>query len=597
MLDTITICIIGIIGIILFIAYNYLKTHENFELQESIEKVLVDYDSEIANTKLIKGPNPVTFWKPLLSNGLYSIGSAVSRDTNSRPDKQYTAIKGTDIKNVVDYTLVYKMGRTYMEINRDITNVNADIVNNNNLIMTNQAFIDLYNNANPDMAVGEIDRDGASTTGQSFNVFRNLVTDESNYISQPNKYPDANKYKQSYTAYGLNKVTLHPHTMITVTLPYFKTNGRFDTAGNALGAYENQTRTIEADYQTLSKLTLTEGKFATQTFDMATVLENGMNADVRVVYSKNPKALEYWTKLVTTAKENLVTLNEKKTVLNIESKSGKFSIWTPTPADGYIALGGIIMNSHEKPQLNDVKCVPKRCTKRSRDWKPKDIVHVSENSGKRLTIYQNPFSMTLDVKYEKLVNNTWTIINNTINDGVYRLFPCVAKCDYVDTLIKADECSKNMCTKKANDLDSIKLVSNVVDYEIDSNLLGELKENDDYIKTLQNKINEVITNTNNYNVISTERNRHQLSDHIDSTGKLHKDAINKLYNSKDSLAININAPNGINDLKNILTGYIGTGNVPQKTFDSSSCTNWDDFKKNYYCKKSTPPCYGCSGLD
>lgn len=584
---TIIICIIIVLCTFVFVV-NRKANYENFELQESIQKVLIDYDSIIADTELIKGPKPVSFWKPFISNGVYALGSAVSRDTNNRPEKQYTAITGTDIKNVVDYELVYKAGRTNMEINRDIAKNTNDINNRNNIISVNQKYIDLYNNANPDMAMGIIE------STNNIDLRRNLVTDESNYISQPDKYKDVGKYKQSYTARGLNSVTLHPHTMVTVTLPYFTPNGKVDTAGNIQGSFVNQTRTIEADYMTPDKLTITNGKFATQTFNMETVLENSMNSDVRVVYSKNPKALEYWTKLVNDAKTDLDILAEKKKFLNIENKTGKFSIWRPTPPSGYVALGCMVVNSHEKPQLAEVKAVPERCTKRSRDWKPKDIVLVHENSGKRLTLYQNPFLMTLDAKYEKLVNNAWIITHDTVNDGVYRLYPCVAKCDYVDTLIKADECSKKMCIKKTADLDSIRLKSNVVENEIDSNLLSELKENDDYIRTLKDKIGEVNTNVNNYGVISTERNRHHLKDYIDSTGKLHKDAIQKLYNAKDSLAININAPNGINDLKNILTGYIGTGNVPQKTVDGSSCANWSEFKKKYYCKKSNPPCYGCS---
>lgn len=175
---TIIICIIIVLCTFVFVV-NRKANYENFELQESIQKVLIDYDSIIADTELIKGPKPVSFWKPFISNGVYALGSAVSRDTNNRPEKQYTAITGTDIKNVVDYELVYKAGRTNMEINRDIAKNTNDINNRNNIISVNQKYIDLYNNANPDMAMGIIE------STNNIDLRRNLVTDESNYISQP----------------------------------------------------------------------------------------------------------------------------------------------------------------------------------------------------------------------------------------------------------------------------------------------------------------------------------------------------------------------------------------------------------------------------
>ena len=100
-----------------------------------------------------------------------------------------------------------------------------------------------------------------------------------------------------------------------------------------------------------------------------------------------------------------------------------------------------------------------------------------------------------------------------------------------------------------------------------------------------------------------EYNRSKLGKYISDKKILHSNAINKLFNSKSGVAVNINSPGGIETLKGMLKDQLvayakklknmeinpdaGTKQLP------AGCTNWSEFKQNYRCKYSDPPCFGC----
>jgi len=312
------------------------------------------------------------------------------------------------------------------------------------------------------------------------------------------------------------------------------------------------------------------------------------------------------TKITSENKTQSSEIKKQLELLEREDKEGIFSIWKPVAPKGYKAMGYILTPNNYKPMLSDVKCIPERCTREVRKWESKDIVFVLETDGKRLTMYRNPILMTLFATLEKRSGNKWIAEDNMGLDEmpIMRLYPCLAKCDYVDKLIDADKCAKNMCINRKKDLAAVPLHSSTADVEEEKILLNEIKEQEEYMQKLKESIANLEQNTNKFNIVQKEYNRHEFENYLKNQGLLHKNTINKLSKSDKSVAVNINSPGGIKTLKQMLMDYLkyhasvlqtqnnkikdaGTRQLPP------GCTNWTDFKKTHRCKYSAPPCFGC----
>lgn len=321
--------------------------------------------------------------------------------------------------------------------------------------------------------------------------------------------------------------------------------------------------------------------------------------------SKNGPLAKKWQNIINDDENELYKLETH--LKNIEDNSTSFTIWKPIPPKNYKAIGYVLTNHSTKPMLTDVKCVPERCTREVRPWDIKDRVFVIEIDNKRLSIYRNPITMTLFATVETRVETKWVEEKGFgINEiPVLRLYPCLEKCNYVDNLIDADQCARNMCSNRKKDLAKVSLSPRKADTEEEKILLNEIKEQDEYLEKLKNTIGGLEKKYDKFNIVNKEYNRHEFAKYLINQEKLHKGTINKLLKSKNSVAVNINSPGGVDFLKKLLMDYLQHHAKVLKTKHTQSqndpgtrelppgCTNWTEFKKTHRCKYSDPPCFGC----
>jgi hypothetical protein len=580
-----------------------------------VKKNEVDYDKKIYDTSylfqkqpsLVKTNNIISFWEPYLDSGIYSLGHAIGKDIESKPENHYTAISGEDMRSPIKYLLIYKHGRPYAQIKKDISAVDAVIKENEELYNKYKKMVDIYDSTDPRSDLGKV----YSSANSAVNSF--LTTNANYFNNNKAKYPNWEQYRGSYNRSRLDRVQLPPHITVSFTLPYY-TGPPDPRDPKKRKTPVKETRNISGTFNDMSKIKFTtvDGvqAFETQDISAADLLENSMLDTIFVhAYRKNPKAREYWASLMNTYK---ATIDQNKPLLEKyqdELLGSVFSIWKPVPPKDYRALGYVVRPSHDQPLLDDIKCVPERCTKIARKWLPKDRVMVIENQGQRVSIYRNPFHMTFAAVNEKLENNRWVTEKGLEleDDSIYRIYPCLPKCEYVDNLIESDKCAKNLCANRKNTISKVPLISSQADAEEEKHMLNEIKEQEEYLDKLKSLVSELDKKQNNFNIVNTEHNRHKFGKHIKDQSILHKDTINRLLKTKDAVAININSPGGIDGLKKLLLNYIKhhagvleKNKKAQEVIESKpakelgpQCTNWTDFKKNHYCKYSNPPCFGC----
>jgi hypothetical protein len=317
---------------------------------------------------------------------------------------------------------------------------------------------------------------------------------------------------------------------------------------------------------------------------------------------KNEAVLAMWTK-------ELAKLNAKINQANVliqsrikEKSNGIFIIWRPIPPKGYRVFGDILIKGHNKPLLTDIKCVPERCSKKTRKWQLSDRKLVLEIESMRYSFYKNPFHITLQMFIEKRVDSRWEWVGDNPEEvEIYRAYPCVPKCEYVDGLVDANKCARNMCSNRKIELDTTILRNSKSDMEAENMILDEIKQQDLLLEQLKKTSKELEMDQNKFDIINKEFNRHEMQHFLKTKGNLHRDTIDKLTKSKNGVAVNINSPGGLDALKALLRDYLlHHANTLKKKQQSDagtnmgeSCTNWTDFKQNHRCKYSDPPCFGC----
>lgn len=605
------------IAIFLIIYYYINKTKEHFnnvdeEIQdeeqanELVKKHQIGYGDKVYDFNYIietdgdsvENPkNRISLWQPISQTGLYNVGTPISIN-NERPDRPYTALEGSELINPVKFELLYRHGDSRRGINQDITDIDNQIANKKTRRDQYKSYMDIYDQQDPRYHITKAVR-------VDNNDFRYPVINESYWSSRrrDRKYHGNNmdwwRFRSRDHLWGFTHLHMAPYLVITIKYrarEYGDHGSWVDRTAEISGWDHSQNMEFGTNEEGLRAVKKHE-------IDLSRVLNNDMRHDIKWEnLRKNQAVRNMWQQQHDKLNNEINQLEAQKDVQTQALNKGMFTIWRPIPPEGYRTFGYIFLNGHNKPMLSDIKCVPERCSKETREWKLEDKMLSFKSEGMRYNFYKNPFHITLHVFIEKQVNGSWEYIGqNPEKTKIFRVYPCVPKCNYVDNLIKANECAQNMCLNKKKDLSSRPLRYRKSDTEAENMMLDEIKEQDILLEELKKTAKDLQLKQNKFDIIHKEFNRHELKHFLQNQGQLHRDTIDKLLKSKNGVAVNINSPGGMEALKAMLRDYLihhaqmlkNNKNANSGQNMGASCTNWTEFKQNHRCKYSDPPCFGC----
>lgn len=601
------------------------------ELNDLIKKHQVDYSDILYDMNYLFTQSPqsfltnkiISFWSPMTNNTIHSLGTAVS-DSRKKPTNLYTAAEGSELINPIGFESILKFGETNSSINIRIQAIDNRLTTLNTLVVKIQQLLTIYDNPDQSYHIAKIwnsrDTSRVAYLVPDIGIF-NSQTSNSLFTSV-----NRDQFHDKFHFEFMNMVYIPSHMVITIRYPIqFNGNWTWYTDEFSGSTYNNiksdllNNQNYNLGTNVLGRTTIRpEGTainlnekintlLQSKNIDFTRVsLQNERNMDIYVIKDVNFK--NYWTNQLNTTKQQITTLNQQKqNFSNVLANS--FSIWKPIVPTDYKAFGYILVKGLSQPVISSMKCVPTRCTKETRNWKLTDKIMVYQKDGIRYNLFKNPFHQTFEIYQEKLVNNRW-VPNGTDGDileqKILRIYPCIPECKYVDSLIESDKCAQNMCLNKRKiHQKSTPLYHKQAEKEAEAIMLDDIKKQDLLLENLKKVANEIESNHNKFDIVTKEFNRSKFNKYIGDTKYLHENTINKLFKTKDSVAVNINSPWGIQELKNMLKDELvnyakkiknipvnnqqnpGTKNLPP------GCTNWSEFKQNYRCKYSDPPCFGC----
>jgi len=213
-------------------------------------------------------------------------------------------------------------------------------------------------------------------------------------------------------------------------------------------------------------------------------------------------------------------------------------IYKPIAPDNYTSLGHIFCNKKSDLQKiidsKNVACIPSHCIKEIRDWNQSDKIFEYNKDNKYFAIYYNPY--------------TGTFISTNTNSQqlppgkVCKVVACVKKCDAVEKLQKADECTRkyyNLNKKLSNET---KLSSNIANDQEEVFYLDKIKAQSDSISKLTNRAQQMQTSIDKATIINREMNKNKLQDYVDTQKRNIDIIMKKLQDDKNKIETNINAP-------------------------------------------------------
>lgn len=625
------------IAIFLIIYYYINKTKEHFnDIQEEVEdeqqanelvkKHQIGYADKVYDFNYmidtdgasVENPkNRVTLWNPISQTGLYNVGTAISPNSE-RPDVPYTALDGAELINPVKYDMLYRHGESPRIIAKNIDDITKTISDKTVERDEYKKQIDIYDQSDDRYHVCEV-WNSANFRDRHYPVistsYWSSQRHNSNYHRHPNQW---HRYLTKHRYHTLTNILIPRHLIIDIYRPV-RENNRWKWRTFSIAGWNHTDHSKPVQYSTVGGKDPRTGagndpneEKDRRKYDVVTILPEMVDLvklfrdDMRhdIEYSnvrKNTAVRSLWQQRYDALNKEIKDLEDKKRVVGNALNKGMFTIWRAVPPEGYKTFGDILLNGHNKPMLSDIKCIPERCSKETREWKLEDKLLSFRNDGMRYNLYRNPFHMTLHVFIEKQVNGSWEYVGqNPENSKIFRVYPCVPKCNYVDDLIKSNECAQNMCLNKKKELNSRPLRYRKSDTEAENMILDEIKEQDLLLEQLKKTAKELQLKDNKFNIVHKEFNRHELKHFLQNQGQLHRDTINKLFKSKNGVAVNINSPGGLEALKSMLRDYLihhanmlknKKGQEGQNM--GGNCTNWTEFKQNHRCKYSDPPCFGC----
>jgi hypothetical protein len=257
--------------------------------------------------------------------------------------------------------------------------------------------------------------------------------------------------------------------------------------------------------------------------------------------------------LTTNVLPNLSKMFEFQTALN----SGNIDffplqIYEPIAPPNYKALGHVFCNTakdfYKLSTANNVACVPEQCVKEIRDWVSSDKVFEYNQSGVYWALFKNPYTGTfIAVNQPQLPSGK-----------VCKVVACVAKCNAIDELQKADECARKYYQINKSIAKNTTETPDFVGNTEESIYLEKIKQQSDNITRLEKRAQQMQITIDKADIVNTEMNKSKLQDYVDTQKRNIDLVVKQLEKDQNKISANINIPvsalnNLISMIKNVPT--------------------------------------------
>lgn len=281
------------------------------------------------------------------------------------------------------------------------------------------------------------------------------------------------------------------------------------------------------------------------------------------------------------------------------NKIGDFpiQIYKPIAPDNYTTMGHIFCNiSSDLDKIinsNNIACVPSHCVKEIRDWTTNDKIYEYNKNGKYFAIYFNPY--------------TGTFVSTNVNaqklpDGkMCKVIACVAKCNAVEDLEKADDCARKYYNINKQSLANTPLTSSLVSSKEEEYYLDKLQTQSDSITRLKQRAQRMQTDVDKATIVNREMNQNKLQDYVDVQKRNIDIIMKRLQDDKNKIKTDVNISE---DTLNALMQMIQNSNslsseqkatLLKKITNSQKLPN-DEYDKNFSQILASCPQYDLSEL-
>jgi hypothetical protein len=281
------------------------------------------------------------------------------------------------------------------------------------------------------------------------------------------------------------------------------------------------------------------------------------------------------TNLSTNVFPNLSKMFEFQTALNNGNIDYfPLQIYEPVAPPNYIALGHVFCNTAKdfyKLSTTNLACVPTQCVKEIRDWLLSDKVFEYKQGDVYWALFKNPYT------------GTFIAVNNQqLPAGkVCKVVACVAKCNAVDQLQKADDCARKYYQINKNINNTVTQAPDLVASTEEEIYLQKIKEQSDNIAKLKTRAQQMQINIDKADIVNAEMNKANLQDYVD-TQKRNIDLVARtLEKDNNTVKTNINIPvSAINNLINIINNLDTISGQQKQVLVDKIITNATELSNN-----------------
>lgn len=231
-------------------------------------------------------------------------------------------------------------------------------------------------------------------------------------------------------------------------------------------------------------------------------------------------------------------------------------IYEPIAPPNYKVLGHVFCNTtkdyYKITTANNIACVPLQCVKEIRDWVSSDKVFEYNQSGIYWAIYKNPYI------------GTFIAVNKPqLPEGkVCKVVACVAKCNAIDELQKADECARKYYQINKSIAKNSKDMPDLVASTEENIYLDRIRQQSANIGKLEQRAQQLQVTLDKADIVNAEMNKSKLQDYVDTQKRNINIIIQRLEKDKNTIKANVNIP--ISDLNNLLTTIQNIPNISQE---------------------------------
>jgi hypothetical protein len=251
--------------------------------------------------------------------------------------------------------------------------------------------------------------------------------------------------------------------------------------------------------------------------------------------------------LSTKVMPNLSKMVEFQTMLN-DGKIDYFplQIYEPIAPPDYVALGHVFCNTIKdfyKLSTTNYACVPKQCVKEIREWLSSDKVFEYNQDRVYWALFKNPYTGTfISVNQPQMPAGK-----------VCKVVACVAKCNAIDELQKADDCARKYYQMNKNITANIKQTPDLVASAEEEIYLEKIKEKSDNIARLKQRAQQMQISIDKADIVNEELNKSKLQNYVDTQKRNIDLVVTQLEKDNNKIKTNVNIPvDAINKLIDII---------------------------------------------